>query len=453
MKKLKFPVVVTECGVTAKIRKATQTKNGEIYALFIVEYWLLGKRKREARANFDEARDVAVNACRQIANGNQAQLTLTNDDRLKYLRALDYLNGTGIDLDVAARDYAAAVKELPSGATLKDAVEFYRRRNAAALETRTVRQVADEMIAAKRSAKLSDVHIDDLEYRLGRFAGDFQMNISSVSRKMIQEWLDGLNASGRTKQNYLRHIAALVRFAIKRKYLPKDAIDEIEAVETPKQDAGEIEILTPDEMREVLSAARPEMIPWLAIAGFAGLRSAELARLDWSEINSAEQFIEIKASKAKTAARRLVPITDNLAQWLAHHAKESGIVVTFKSWWNQIPKIADAVNAARERTALEAGKDPATMKRFVWRHNALRHSFCSYRLAAIKNAAQVALEAGNSPQMIFKHYRQVVTESEAAKWFAVAPLANSQHVGNLSNRNSLRQAYLPESAPATALAA
>jgi integrase len=421
MKKSKFPVVVTESGVSAKIRRATQTKNGESYTLFVVEYWLLGKRKREARSSFEEARDVALNACRQIANGNQAHLTLTNDDRLTYLRAIEALP-QGVKLDVAARDYAAAVRELPPGTTLKDAAEFYRRRNAAALETRTVRQVVDELIAAKRSAKLSDVHIDDLEYRLARFARDFQMNIGSVSAKMIQAWLDGLNVSGRTKQNYLRHIATLVRFAIKWKYLPKDALDEIEAVETPKQDASEIEILTPEEMREVLSVARPEMVPWLAIAGFAGLRSAELARLDWSEVNLRELFIEIKASKAKTAARRLVPISDNLALWLADHAKESGSVVAFKSWWNQIPKLADAVNAARERSALEIDKDPATLKRFVWRHNALRHSFCSYRLAVIKNAAQVALEAGNSPTMIFKHYRQVVTESQAAKWFAVVPV-------------------------------
>jgi len=51
----------------------------------------------------------------------------------------------------------------------------------------------------------------------------------------------------------------------------------------------------------------------------------------------------------------------------------------------------------------------------------MRHSFCSYRLAVIKNAGQVALEAGNSPQMVFKHYRQVVTDAEAAKWFAIVP--------------------------------
>jgi len=45
-----------------------------------------------------------------------------------------------------------------------------------------------------------------------------------------------------------------------------------------------------------------------------------------------------------------------------------------------------------------------------WKRNGLRHSFISYRLANIKNVHQVSLEAGNSPQMVFAHYRQLVTE-------------------------------------------
>ena len=166
-------------------------------------------------------------------------------------------------------------------------------------------------------------------------------------------------------------------------------------------------------MHELLVVARPELVPWLAIAGFAGLRSAELNRLDWSEVNLTERHIEIKASKAKTAARRLAPITDNLATWLTPYAKPFGKLTPFDSWWNQISKLADRVNELRvERN--QTGK-------FRWKHNGLRHSFCSYRLAAIKNAAQVALEAGNSPQIIFRNYRQLVTEAQAHQWFAIVP--------------------------------
>ena len=43
------------------------------------------------------------------------------------------------------------------------------------------------------------------------------------------------------------------------------------------------------------------------------------------------------------------------------------------------------------------------------------------RLAAIQDAAKVALEMGNSPQMLFKHYRELVTPDAAKSWFAIQP--------------------------------
>jgi hypothetical protein len=51
----------------------------------------------------------------------------------------------------------------------------------------------------------------------------------------------------------------------------------------------------------------------------------------------------------------------------------------------------------------------------TWKRNALRHSFISYRVA------QVALEAGNSPQIIFSNYRELVKPADAVKWFGLVP--------------------------------
>ena len=34
---------------------------------------------------------------------------------------------------------------------------------------------------------------------------------------------------------------------------------------------------------------------------------------------------------------------------------------------------------------------------------------------------QYQLEAGNSPQMIFKHYRELVRPADAKTWFALSP--------------------------------
>ncbi len=56
-----------------------------------------------------------------------------------------------------------------------------------------------------------------------------------------------------------------------------------------------------------------------------------------------------------------------------------------------------------------------------WKKNALRHSFISYRVAETQDVPQVALEAGNSPQIIFQHYRELVRPKEAKAWFAIDP--------------------------------
>lgn len=56
-----------------------------------------------------------------------------------------------------------------------------------------------------------------------------------------------------------------------------------------------------------------------------------------------------------------------------------------------------------------------------WPRNVLRHSFITYRIAKLKSADQVALEAGNSESIIFKHYRELATEDLADQWFCILP--------------------------------
>jgi integrase len=417
------PVEIKRGNVTVKIYSGANRVADKVYPQFTLVYYDGSQRKKVRFADLGEAKREAELVATKLANRENEVLRLTSTDRAVYVQAVALLRPLDVPLNVAVLEYVSTLKGLPEGATLKEVVDFFKKRNPASLEKRTVQQVVDEMLATKRAAKLSEVHLKDLRSRLDRFAEDFKMPIGGVSSSMLQTWLDGMEVSGRTKQNYMRVIGALFRFGSARRYLPKDAIEEVKAVRQAKADNSEIEIFTPAEFAEILNTARAEMVPWLAIGGLAGLRSAELGRLDWSEVNLAERHIEIKASKAKTAARRLAPITDNLAAWLAPYAKPAGKVTGFESWWNQIPKLVEEMNRVRHERGNTA--------KFVWKHNGLRHSFCSYRLASIKNAAQVALEAGNSPQMIFKHYRQLVTESEAGKWFSVQPQA-AQNVVRLN---------------------
>jgi len=69
-----------------------------------------------------------------------------------------------------------------------------------------------------------------------------------------------------------------------------------------------------------------------------------------------------------------------------------------------------------------------------WKHNALRHSFISYRVAETGDVNRTALEAGNTAPMIFSHYRELVTPQEAKAWFAVKPIKISKRQ---SGKNSV----------------
>ena len=52
-----------------------------------------------------------------------------------------------------------------------------------------------------------------------------------------------------------------------------------------------------------------------------------------------------------------------------------------------------------------------------WPRNVLRHSFGSYHLAFHKNEALTAAEMGNSPAVIFRHYRALVTPEAAERYW------------------------------------
>jgi integrase len=120
--------------------------------------------------------------------------------------------------------------------------------------------------------------------------------------------------------------------------------------------------------------------------------------------------------KKRGQSRRIVPMTDNLKAWLEDHKKESGAV-----WPYSKPYLYEALRElAPKAEAVLKESDPKA--KLEWKPNALRHSFISYRVADVKNVPQVALEAGNSPQMIFNNYRELVTDADARAWWGTMPM-------------------------------
>ena len=248
---------------------------------------------------------------------------------------------------------------------------------------------------------MSPRYLGDLRVRLGRFALSFgEEMIAGISPSRIDEWLRGLNVGAVTRNTFRRRLGVLFSFAKRRGYVTGNPIADVERA---KERETEIEILSVSQVARLLESASSDMIPFWAIGAFAGLRRAEDERLTWSEIDFDADVIEVKASKAKTASRRLVTIQPNLREWLTPYGTRIGRVCPVN--------LQGKVNDDRERAGLRAG----------WPQNALRHSFGSYHLAQFNDTAKLALEMGNSPATIFRHYRQLVKPKQAERYWKIAP--------------------------------
>ncbi len=299
-----------------------------------------------------------------------------------------------------------------------DAAKFYARHHGKGIKRNAVAAAVEEMLAAKKCAGVSELYLSDLRYRLGAFKAAFHCDLNSLAPDDVAQFFDSLQLSPRSYNNFMRTLGTFFAFAQKHAWLSRE-VELLDRIEKRKPRPVAVEIFTPFELSELLKHASIDLQPCIALAAFAGLRSEEILRLEWADLDRRPGFIEVAAHKAKTAARRLVPIADNLVAWLALGVRARGRVWPHsKSWFfESLRETVAAVNKARKE-AHGQKHDP-----FSWKQNALRHSFISYRLADSNDVNRVALEAGNSPQMIFRHYRELATPDQARSWFANTPTA------------------------------
>jgi integrase len=298
------------------------------------------------------------------------------------------------------------------GHTINDAVEFFVDHLERVRRCKTtVAQLATEVIEAKRRDGRSDAYLNDLRKRLSRFCQHFgNRPIASVTIEETDNWLRDLPLSPKSRANYRANIGVVFSYAKQRRMVD---LNPVEFTAKPKLPDNPPEIFTVDELRALLEAAQrqaPDVLPMLAIGAFAGLRDAEIRRLEWSEVRLDRQFIEVKSKKAKSAKRRIVPMQPNLIAWLRPYSGKHGHVVP------------GAARGKVERVRKEA-------RLTKWPNNGLRHSFASYRLAATHDAPRTSSELGHtSSQMLFNTYREVVTPDEAERYWKITPATDAANV-------------------------
>jgi hypothetical protein len=208
------PIRVKRGHVTVTIYPLSSLSGSKRYDQFMVVYYQGQKRIRRKFSNLKQAKQEAELIASKLVSGEAEALKLSGKDRSIYLHALDQLKPYQKPLNVAITEYVEALKALPEGASLLEAVKGHQKATQFIQNRKEIKEVVEEYIASKTKARRSERHLYDLKHRLNRFADAFQMPMHLLESSMIQEYLDSIKGTGRTRLNYLRPIISLARYAV-----------------------------------------------------------------------------------------------------------------------------------------------------------------------------------------------------------------------------------------------
>lgn len=385
------------------------------------------QRRLQTFTDHSEALAQAEALATEIHNGGAEATAFTARDRAIYAQALAQVQTFGVELPAALLEWSEA-RTASTGHKLSEVV-------AAGVKalTRLVHPTMDvalQLIASKRGHDLDGRYERDVRRHLQEFAAAFPGDIARISTAEIEQWLNERKKHngellGTVRRNHvLDDIVHLFKFARSRGFLP-DKITAAQQIKKVKSHAQTIQLFTPAELQTLLSHVDHEWLPLMAISALSGVRTEEIGLsyhaadrkepLRWEDFDWASREIIVSARCAKTGKPRRCPIVDNLWQWLKPWREE-------KATGPVIQGSIDKFRKRFKRQLLKLSHETEISPRLIeWPHNALRHSYGSYRMAILKNANQLWLEMGNSLAMIQNHYHNPRSEQEAKQWFSIFP--------------------------------
>lgn len=382
---------------------------GNRMAGFLVSDYSSGKRQLRWFTDLKAAKQEASRICALTNAGDVEGAALTGEDRRQLLRATELVAPFNLDVATACALFAEAARKVGAHSVVPAATD-YAKRHPAARERVLVSKAVDDFYDQKDAKGRSARHLSSLRSMLGRFAQEHPGKaVSDFATADVQRWLDSLRltngamASAQTRKNFAVVLGNLFEWSRRRGIIADNPCRDLEKEKVETE--GDVEFWSPVDAEALLRAADDVVRPALAIALFAGVRSAEVCRLKWRAVDFDQGHVEVGSKGAKTRSRRLAPLPDNLREWLLPHRSDPDTDI-FVEHPDRFPK---RTTEAAER---------AGVRRIA---NGARHSFITFRAALTGDVARTALEAGNSPSVIFGHYRGMATQTQARKYFEIKP--------------------------------
>jgi integrase len=285
-------------------------------------------------------------------------------------------------------------------------LSFFRRRAPAA------GAILAEMLSELDTLRRSERHLYSLRNDLLPFVRWFP-RIEKATADDVRWYLEQIpGAIGpRRRNNILRSIQELFSFARNRGFLPEDRRTAAQKVRPIMEPRSEVVIWSPAEARLLINGFQqlsPHWLPLVSLSLFAGLRTSELLRSNFEAIKFDQRAIVVSRTITKTRSSRVVPMSENLATWLAPYRDRVGPIRGPHCEKTSENLLSSAMRLVRHETKL-ARKD-----------NAGRHSYGTYRVALIKDYGTVSFEMGNSVRQVRQSYYSPQLESAGRAYFQIA---------------------------------
>lgn len=215
------------------------------------------------------------------------------------------------------RDLLAELPDSAEKPTLTNAISHYAETLMIRQRSRPIREVSDSCLLKIKKGGAGKAHLDTVGRRLERFIDEYGDWLAcDISEEIVSEWLEDLELGPTTTNHFRAALNQLFGHALKLKAVTSNIVEGVEKLDTEHDP----EILTVNEAALLLTHSPAEILPAVAIGLFAGVRRAEISRLDWSDIDFEEGFVNVPKNKAKgkkgQRKGRYIPIRPALKSWL-----------------------------------------------------------------------------------------------------------------------------------------
>ena len=213
---------------------------------------------------------------------------------------------------------------------------------------------------------------------------DTSIPLCQVTTKSWWRSLDAMGAGNTAR----RKVGVFLNWCLQQGFIK----ESINIPGKPSYPSGEIEVLSNDEVCSLIKTCPLDLQGHLWLCLCMGLRVAEASRVQHLTITDTHLVVGAQASKTKS--RRVLDVPGG-------HQKYARL-------------IRPLVNI---RKRMESLREEAGLSR--WPRNCMRHTAASHWLNRLQSAESTSLHLGNSPVMLHRHYKALVTREQSEEFFSL----------------------------------